>query len=169
MEELRQKLETVQNTAETDQRQLVQSNEDIENLKKKLEDTEKNVSEKEASLRTSKQRSPDGSIHTGSPSTLDLTKFLAQEKLRKVLTAFKAEKSQLETLNEKLETANSDLEIEKDKYSKTREAQKLAEVKVMELEQRLTTLTAKAKEAEDAKGMISRIQPSGRNCDISNV
>ena len=39
----------------------------------------------------------------------------------------------------------------------------------MELEQRLTTLTAKAKEAEDAKGMISRIQPSGRNCHISNV
>ena len=83
-------------------------------------------------------------------------KFLAQEKLRKVLTAFKAEKSQLENLNEKLETANSDLEIEKDKYSKTREAQKLAEVKVMELEQRLTTLTAKAKDAEDAKGINSR-------------
>ena len=39
----------------------------------------------------------------------------------------------------------------------------------MELEQRLATLTAKAKEAEDAKGMISRIQPSGRNCDVSNV
>lgn len=57
MEELRQKLETIQNTAETDQRQLVQSNEDIENLKKKLEDTEKNVSEKEASLRTSKLKS----------------------------------------------------------------------------------------------------------------
>ena len=54
MEELRQKLETVQNAAETDQRQLVQSNEDIENLKKKLEETEKTVSEKEASLRTSK-------------------------------------------------------------------------------------------------------------------
>ena len=54
MEELRQKLETVQNAAETDQRQLVQSNEDIENLKKKLEETEKNVSEKDASLRTSK-------------------------------------------------------------------------------------------------------------------
>ena len=86
-------------------------------------------------------------------------KFLAQEKLRKVLTAFKAEKNQLETLNEKLTTTNSDLEIEKDKYSKTREAQKLAEVKVMELEQRLTTLTAKAKEAEDAKGMISRNSP----------
>ena len=64
MEELRQKLETIQNTAETDQRQLVQSNEDIENLKKKLEDTEKNVSEKEASLRTSKQRSEDGSNHS---------------------------------------------------------------------------------------------------------
>ena len=29
----------------------------------------------------------------------------------------------------------------------------------MELEQRLTTLTAKAKEAEDAKGMISRNSP----------
>ena len=29
----------------------------------------------------------------------------------------------------------------------------------MELEQRLTTLTTKAKEAEDAKGIISRIQP----------
>ena len=54
MEELRQKLETVQNAAETDQRQLVQSNEDIENLKKKLEETEKTVSEKESSLRTSK-------------------------------------------------------------------------------------------------------------------
>ena len=39
----------------------------------------------------------------------------------------------------------------------------------MELEQRLTTLTAKAKEAEDAKGMISRIQPNGRNYDISKV
>ena len=54
MEDLRQKLETVQNAAETDQRQLVQSNEDIENLKNKLEETEKNVSEKDASLRTSK-------------------------------------------------------------------------------------------------------------------
>ena len=32
----------------------------------------------------------------------------------------------------------------------------------MELEQRLTTLTVKAKEAEDAKGMISRIQPNRR-------
>ena len=39
----------------------------------------------------------------------------------------------------------------------------------MELEQRLTTLTAKAKEAEDAKGMISRIQPNGRSCGIRNI
>ena len=30
----------------------------------------------------------------------------------------------------------------------------------MELEQRLTTLTAKAKDAEDAKGMNSRIKPT---------
>ena len=71
------------------------------------------------------------------------------------MTAFKAEKNQIESLNGKLETVNSDLEIEKDKYSKTREAQKLAEVKVMELEQRLSTLTTKAKESEDAKGMNS--------------
>ena len=33
----------------------------------------------------------------------------------------------------------------------------------MELEQRLTTLTAKAKDAEDAKGMNSRITPRTKN------
>ena len=35
----------------------------------------------------------------------------------------------------------------------------------MELEQRLTTLTAKAKDAEDAKGMNSRITPTTKDVD----
>ena len=46
------------------------------------------------------------------------------------------------------------MELARDKYEKTREAQKLAEVKVMELEQRLQVAIKEAKDAADEKGFF---------------
>ena len=78
--------------------------------------------------------------------------FLAQEKLRKVVNKCKTDKTTIDELNKKITRAEQDIEMANDKCNQTREAQKLAEVKVMELEQRFATAQKELKEAQDDKG-----------------
>ena len=64
----------------------------------------------------------------------------------------KTDKTTIDELNKKLSSAEQDIEMANDKCNQTREAQKLAEVKVMELEQRFATAQKELKEAQDEKG-----------------
>ena len=64
----------------------------------------------------------------------------------------KTDKTTIDELNNKLSSAEQDIEMANDKCNQTREAQKLAEVKVMELEQRFATAQKELKEAQDEKG-----------------
>ena len=146
IEELRQKLDSANNSLESESRQLSQCNEDNNSLKQKMDELEKNNVIKDGTIKTSK-------------CILSRSKLLcilsAQEKLRKVVNKCKSDKNVIEELKNKIITFESKHENSNEKFSKTREAQKLAEVKVMELEQRLTSANSKANDATDDKEALT--------------
>ena len=64
--------------------------------------------------------------------------------MKKLIGKCKSDASTITTLNEKICEAEDQVENLSEKFKKSHEAQKLAEVKVMELEQRLTLESQKA-------------------------
>ena len=69
--------------------------------------------------------------------------FLAHDKLKKVIAKCKSDAATISNQNDKLTETEIELENITEKFKKAHEAQKLAEVKVMELEQRLSTESTK--------------------------
>ena len=86
--------------------------------------------------------------------------FSAQEKLRKVVNKCKTDKTTIDELNKKVSDFEQKLEMANDKCNQTRDAQKLAEVKVMELEQRFATAQKELKEAQDDKCELKKLKKS---------
>ena len=72
----------------------------------------------------------------------------------------KTDKTTIDELNKKVSDFEQKLEMANDKCNQTRDAQKLAEVKVMELEQRFATAQKELKEAQDDKCELKKLKKS---------
>ena len=81
--------------------------------------------------------------------------FLAHEKLKKVISKCKADAATISELKSSITDLEDESQTQREKFEKSNEAQKLAAVKVMELEQRLAT---SQEEAENAKSELEKAQ-----------